>query len=333
MEKVEKLLAAQGAILADGATGTNLFDVGLVSGQAPEIWNFEEPDKIRHLHRSFLEAGSDLLVTNSFGASARRLHLHDLDDRVVEVNAVAAQLAHEVADEFDREIIIAGSVGPTGDLFFPLGELTAERAVEVFVEQMKGLKEGGADLAWVETMSAPEEVDAALEAAAIVGLPATVCVSFDTAGRSMMGLSPEAFAKSMATHKHRPVAFGSNCGVGASDLVNAVVQMVPHADGIPVIAKANAGIPQVKGDSVVYSGSPELMHTYVGLARDAGALIIGGCCGSRQEHVEQMRHALDHYENGGTVDLERIVKELGELVAPPSEAKAEGGSRRRRRAR
>lgn len=332
MSKLTELLSEKNVLLADGATGTNLFDMGLVSGMAPEIWNFELADNIRKLHQDFVDAGSDILITNSFGGSARRLKLHQLDDRVREINARAAELASEVAANEGRPIVIAGSVGPTGDLFVPLGELTYEQAVEVFIEQIEGLKQGGADVAWIETMSAPEEINAALEAAEHVGLPATVTVSFDTAGRSMMGLTPSGFGSDMASRAIAPAAVGSNCGVGASDLVNALLDLVPAANGLPVIAKANAGVPQIKGEHVVYSGTPQLMETYAKLAMDAGARIIGGCCGTRAEHVARMRKALDTHNGGIVPTLEEIVERLGPLVAPPS-SKTSGRSENRRRRR
>ncbi len=194
MNKLNKLLKEKGILLADGATGTNLIPMGLDSGQAPEAWNFDHIDRIQKLHQSFIDAGSDILVTNSFGGTARRLHLHDLHDRVVEINKAAAEIAGDLVAKSGREIVVAGSVGPTGDLLVPLGELTYEGAVEAFEEQMTGLKQGGVDVAWIETMSSPEEIDAAIEAANKVGLDYVVTASFDTAGNTMMGHSPSAFA-------------------------------------------------------------------------------------------------------------------------------------------
>lgn len=332
MNKLTDLLAEKGVLLADGATGTNLFEVGLTSGQAPELWNVEAPEKIRTLHKAFLDAGSDILVTNSFGGSARRLKLHALDTRVHELNAKAAELAANEAAKTGRSVVVAGSVGPTGDLFEPLGPLTFDQAVEVFIAQMQGLKDGGADVVWIETMSAPEEIAAAADAAVAVGMPYTVTVSFDTAGRSMMGLTPAAFADSMRTREVPPVAIGSNCGVGAADLVYALLDLVPHAGNIPVIAKANAGVPHVHGAEVCYTGSPELMEDYATMAMDAGAVIIGGCCGNTPNHVAHMRKAVNAHQKGTAPTLEEIVARLGALVAPPSEAKSErGGNRRRRR--
>ncbi len=331
MSKLSEMLKEKPFLLADGATGTNLFEMGLTSGMAPEIWNLELKENILALHSSFIDAGSDLLVTNSFGASARRLHLHDLEKRVHEINARAAELAARAARGADRDILIAGSVGPTGDLFAPLGELTYDQAVEVFVEQIRGLKDGGADVAWIETMSAQEEIDAAIEAAVLVDIPYSVTVSFDTAGRSMMGLTPAGFARTMAGKTPLPSAMGSNCGVGASDLLFALLDLTENAGDIPVIAKANAGIPQVKGDAVQYSGTPDLMEEYARLAIDTGARIIGGCCGNSPQHVARMRKALDSHTRGEKPTRAQLEEKLGPLVAPPSEKAAGDGGRRRRR--
>jgi 5-methyltetrahydrofolate--homocysteine methyltransferase len=214
------LLDSGKTLLADGATGTNLFAMGLAAGEAPEAWNIEHPDRVRQLHQGFVDAGSDIILTNTFGGNARRLMLHGLQDRAREINRIAAQIARSVADKAGRPVVVAGSVGPTGDLFEPLGVLTEELAIEVFTEQMTGLKEGGADVAWIETMSSLEEIKAAATAAGRVGIPYTFTASFDTAGRTMMGITPAAlveFAKEL-----RPRADGDwrelRCrGIGPRD--------------------------------------------------------------------------------------------------------------------
>jgi len=151
---LQTLLAEGRPLLADGATGTNLFAMGLTSGDSPELWNADYPDRIESLHRGFVNAGSDIILTNSFGANRRRLMLHGLEARARELNRLAAQNARKVADAAGRPVIVAGSVGPTGDLLAPLGPLSEDEAVEVFVEQIEGLSEGGAHVAWIETMSA-----------------------------------------------------------------------------------------------------------------------------------------------------------------------------------
>jgi methionine synthase I (cobalamin-dependent) len=325
---LQTLLAQGCPLLADGATGTNLFEVGLTSGDNPELWNETHPNRIQALHQSFVDAGVDIILTNSFGGNRRRLMLHNLQDRTRDLNRLAGQNARAVADQAGRPIVVAGSVGPTGDLLAPLGPLSEDEAFEVFVEQIEGLRSGGADVVWIETMSAPEEIRAAARAAGSLGMPHTVTASFDTAGKTMMGVAPEALAELAASLDPKPLAFGANCGVGASDLLMSVLAMTQAQPGAIVIAKANAGIPQWHGAHIHYSGTPELMARYAGLAIDAGARIIGGCCGSKPSHLAAMRKAIDRHEPGARPDLAKVESALGPLVAPPSTASA---TRTRRR--
>ncbi|WP_264602348.1 betaine--homocysteine S-methyltransferase [Rhodobium gokarnense] len=333
---LQDLLADKGVLLADGATGTNFFDMGLASGEAPEVWNLEQPDKVRALHRAFVEAGADIILTNTFGANRHRLKLHGLEGRVVELNRVAAQLARAEADAAGRAVLVGGSIGPTGELLVPLGALTYEGAVEAFSEQIAGLVDGGVDILWIETMSAPEEMKAAAEAASRSDLPFTVTASFDTAGKTMMGLSPSGLADLAAHLPKAPAGFGANCGVGASDLLVAVLGMTPEGavdNAVPVvIAKANCGIPKIQGDAVVYTGTPDLMADYARLAIDSGARIIGGCCGTSPEHLAAMRSAIDDHVRDRRPSQDDIVARIGPLVAPPTEpgAERERGRRRRR---
>lgn len=329
MTDLQTLLDTTRVLLADGATGTNLFAAGLGPGDPPELWNIDRPEAIAGLYRSFVEAGSDIILTNTFGANSYRLKLHKAEGRVHELNKRAAEIAREVADAAGRPVIVAGSIGPTGELFVPLGELTEAGAVEAFTQQAEGLKAGGADVAWIETMSAPEEIRAAARGAIAAGLPYTATASFDTAGRTMMGLSPGDLFAVFADLPEPPVAFGANCGVGASDLVMAVLDIVGGSGGVPVIAKANAGIPHFRGDEIHYSGTPELMADYARLAADSGARIIGGCCGSTPAHVRAMRAALDFHSPGDKPDRAAIEGALGALVAPASQARPRERQRRR----
>src|SRR5271166_4546962 len=326
---LQTLLTEGRPLLADGATGTNLFAMGLTSGDSPELWNAVHPDRTQSRHRAFVDAGADIILTNSFGANRRRLMLHGLDARAGELNRLAAQNARKVADRAERPVIVAGSVGPTGDLIAPLGPLSEDEAIDVFVEQIEGLREGGADVAWIETMSAAEEIRAAALAAAKCGMPYTITASFDTAGRTMMGVAPAAFGALAEGFDPAPVAYGANCGVGASDLLAAILAMnAAQGPAAPLIAKANAGVPQWRGAHIHYSGTPELMATYAGLAVDCGARIIGGCCGAMPAHVAAMRRGLDAHEPGARPDVEAIVAGRGALVAPPA---AESAGRTRRR--
>jgi 5-methyltetrahydrofolate--homocysteine methyltransferase len=326
---IEELLSEREWLLADGATGTNLFAAGLTSGEAPELWNEAHPDRIRRLHQDFVDAGADIILTNSFGGNARRLMLHRAEGRTRELNALAARHARAVADRARRRVLVAGSVGPTGELFAPLGALIEEEAVKVFTEQIEGLREGGADVIWIETMSAMEEMRAAATAAARVGMPYTVTASFDTAGSTMMGIAPDAMARAASAFDPPPQAVGANCGVGASDLLASVLAMTAAAPDAIVIAKANCGVPRVRGDTVSYSGTPELMAEYARLALDGGARVIGGCCGTTPAHLAAMWRALDAHHRRERPDLEQIVAALGPLASPP--VKSDGPRRVNRR--
>ncbi|HAW48791.1 MAG TPA: methionine synthase I, partial [Roseovarius sp.] len=243
-DALTKMLAGREWILADGATGTNLFNMGLQSGDAPELWNEDHPDRIRALYQSAVDAGSDLFLTNSFGGNAARLKLHGAEKRARQLSRIAAEIGRDVADRCDRPLVVAGSVGPTGEIMAPMGALTHSLAVEIFHEQAEGLKEGGADVLWLETISAPEEYKAAAEAFALAGMPWCGTMSFDTAGRTMMGLTSEDMAKMVEKLPNPPIAYGANCGVGASDLLRTVLGFVAQGSERPIIAKGNAGIPK-----------------------------------------------------------------------------------------
>lgn len=328
MVALATLLDEKRVLLADGATGTNLFAAGLTAGDPPELWNFDYPDAINSLLSSFVEAGADIILTNSFGANAHRLKLHKAEDRVFEVNKRAAEIARVIADAAKRPVVVAGSMGPTGELFVPLGTMTEDDAVADFTEQAKGLKAGGADVCWIETMSAGEEMRAAAKGAIAAGMPYTVTASFDTAGRTMMGLSPAEFPSVFADLPVQPLAIGANCGVGAPDLLHALVQMAEASPGTAFIAKSNCGIPQVHGEHVHYSGTPELMADYSRLAMDAGARIVGGCCGTSPAHLVAMRKVLDEHAPGSRPDRAAIEARVGPLVSPPSEGRSRRTGRR-----
>lgn len=327
------LLEQKPVLLADGATGTNFFDLGLGPGDPPEFWNLDEPEKVTELHQSFVDAGSDIILTNTFGSNAPRLKLHKAQDRVFEYNSAGAKLARAVADKADRPVVVAGSVGPTGELFVPLGAMTYDDAVRAFVDQMEGLKDGGADVAWIETMSAKEEMQAAADAANICGFPYVVTASFDTAGMTMMGLPPSQMPHLLDGMAKPPLAVGANCGVGASDLLMSVLSMSEQPGDMVIVAKANCGIPQIKGDQVEYTGTPDLMADYIRLAIDSGARIIGGCCGTSAVHLAAMRAALDAHQKGERPDEAKIVETIGAIVNPISSGANKPARRPRRRAR
>ncbi|MGJ8623938.1 MAG: betaine--homocysteine S-methyltransferase [Yoonia sp.] len=306
-----EMLKTRDWLMADGATGTNLFNMGLMSGDAPEMWNIDETDKIIALYKGAVDAGSDIFLTNSFGANASRLKLHGAEGRVHELNKAAAALGRDVADAAGRPVVVAGSVGPTGEIMAPMGSLTHEIAVEMFHEQAEGLKDGGADVLWVETISAAEEFAAAAEAFALADMPWCGTMSFDTAGRTMMGLTSADMVKRVGKLPQQPLAFGANCGVGASDLLRTVLGFVEAGATLQIIAKGNAGIPKYHDGHIHYDGTPALMGDYAVLARDCGAKIIGGCCGTTPEHLRAMREALETRPRGDTPTLDQITAALG----------------------
>lgn len=327
------LLAEKGILLADGATGTNLFAIGLESGEAPELWNEAAPEKITKMHQDFVDAGSDIILTNSFGGTRNRLKLHQAESRVHELNKKAAEIARAVADKADRTVIVAGSVGPTGDLLVPLGALTYDQAVASFVEQIEGLKAGDIDVVWIETMSAVDEIRAAAEAASRCAMPYTYTGSFDTAGKTMMGLHPRDIHTVTADLDQAPFAVGANCGVGAPDILSSLLDMTAAAPEAIVIVKGNCGIPEFRGTEIHYSGTPPLMADYVRLAIDSGAKIIGGCCGTSCDHLVAMRQAIDTHTRATRPTVEEIVDRIGPMrntvatdnVAPRRERRSRRG--------
>ena len=314
------LLANHRILLTDGATGTNYFASGLASGEPPEFWNIDRPEEVVGLHRQFIAAGADIILTNTFGCNRQRLKLHRAEERSYEIAKLAATLARQAADEVAR---------PTGELFVPMGELTHEVAFASFAEQVRGLLDGGADVAWIETMSSAEEVNAAAEAAIMVGLPYVVTCSFDTAGRTMMGMLPSALAGHLTALSVPPVAMGPNCGVGAADVLVSLLAMEGAAHTL--VCKGNCGIPRFEGTACVYSGTPELMARYATLAVDAGARIVGGCCGTTPAHIAAMRTALDQHAGGERPTIDSIVRVIGPLTNPAPGTNAPRPVRRSRR--
>ena len=292
MNPLKKLLETGQPVLLDGAMGTMLMDAGLVQGDPPEEWNVTHPDRIRTVHRAYIQAGSRVVLTNSFGGTRFRLEMHELQDRVHELNKAAAQNARVEADAAPNMVVVAGSMGPTGQLFEPMGTLTFEDAKTAFAEQAKGLAEGGVDIFWVETMSDLNEVKAAVEGARSVSdLPIVTTMSFDTHGHTMMGVSP---VKAIETLGELDIiAIGANCGTGSDELEIAVKAMREAKPDAIIVAKANAGIPQVvAGGDIVYNGTPEVMAQYARNVRDLGVSMIGGCCGSSPKHIKAMAEAL-----------------------------------------
>jgi methionine synthase I (cobalamin-dependent) len=311
-DRLASLLAERPWLLADGAIGSNLFERGLQSGDAPELWNSEHSERVAHLHRAFVEAGADIILTNSFGGTRHRLKLHRAEQRVAELNEMAAHLARAEADRAGRVVLVGGSMGPTGEILEPLGPLSREAAREAFAEQALALARGGADLLWIETMSSTDETEAAIAGARTTGLPVVATLSFDTNGRTMMGVTPSELA---ALHrKHQLAACGSNCGTGPAELVACIVNLATASDPTAIlVAKANCGIPQFVNGAIQFDGTPELMARYACLALDSGARIIGGCCGTTPQTLSTMRAALHSHVREAKPDLKAIEAKLGAI--------------------
>ncbi|MCY4303223.1 MAG: betaine--homocysteine S-methyltransferase [Aestuariivita sp.] len=333
---LSEMLSTIDVILADGATGTNLFQMGLAAGDAPELLNSSEPSKITKLYKIAVNAGCDLFLTNTFGGNAARLKLHNAQNHVHKLNRIGAEIGREIVDKGNRKIIVAGSVGPTGEILKPVGELSHQLAVEMFHEQADGLKTGGADVLWLETISAPEELKAAVEAFALTGMPWVGTMSFDTAGRTMMGVTSIAMSEMIQNLEFPPVAYGANCGTGSADILRTILAMTTHDNKYPIISKGNAGIPKYVDGNIFYDGTPELMADYAELARNAGARIIGGCCGTTGTHLKKMREALDQRPKGSRPTLEEVTARLGGFSSESdgtNHTNEEGKTRERRRRR
>lgn len=325
-DTLQRLLKQREVLLADGAMGTNLFALGLANGAPGELWNVERPEHVRSIHQGFVAAGSDILLTNSFGSNRFRFALHKLSGRVRELNLAAAELAREVAERASRVVVVAGSMGPTGDVLEPLGPRLASEAEEAFHEQAEALKEGGADVAWIETMFAQDELEAAIRGVRRAGLPFVATMTFDTGGRTMMGLRPSDAMRMAKTLAERPVAFGANCGIGPAQLLDSVCGLAQAAEPEDVlVAKSNCGLPTLGDDMRVrYDGTPEIMAAYAMLARDAGARIIGGCCGTTADHVRAMAHALSKSARKPAPTPDEIEAALGpirKVTTKPAEAR------------
>ncbi len=319
MNALNDLLETNGYLVLDGAMGTELFAAGLTSGDSPELWNIENPEAVQAVHRAYVAAGSDIILTNTFGGTRFRMKLHKLEDRVDEINRAAAANARLAADETDRTVLVAGSMGPTGELLFPLGELTAQEAQEGFAEQAKALTAGGADLLWLETLSSLEEMEAGVKGAQSVSdLPIVVTMSYDTAGRTMMGVTGAEMGARLA--ELGVSATGANCGANLADTEAAVAEIKKANGGLPVVSKGNAGIPVWVGSDLHYDGTPEIMAAHAHRLREAGISLIGACCGSTPAHIAYISSVLK-----GEKPVPDVERPVGTVTSPPKE------KRRRRR--
>ena len=292
MNTFEHLLSVNSYLLTDGAMGTMLMAAGLEHGNAPEEWNVSHPRPVQAVHRSYIQAGSRIILTNSFGGSRFRLKLHNLQGRVAELNRAAAALARKAAKSAPHPVAVAGSMGPSGELFRPMGRLTFDEARDGFAEQAAALAEGGVDVLWIETMSDLQEVQAAIEGLRMVTeLPVVSTMTFDTHGRTMMGVAPVRALEAM--REMGSTALGGNCGNGPAE-IEGVIQAMHAADPtVVLVAKSNAGIPRYVDGVLTYDGTPKVMARHALRVRSLGAKIIGACCGSTPDHIRAMAQALD----------------------------------------
>jgi 5-methyltetrahydrofolate--homocysteine methyltransferase len=287
VNRLAALLGAGRPVLLDGGMGTLLQDSGLEDGAPGELWNLENPAAVRAAHAAYAAAGARVLTTNTFGGTRPRLDMHGLGDRLAEVNRNAAQLARSVADE--HGLLVAGDLGPTGELLAPLGTLTGDEAQALFAEQIAALVEGGIDLVLVETLSDLGEADAALAAARQVApdLPVVVTMSFDTNLRTMMGVRPGDAVTHLAAAGADAV--GANCGRGPEEmeLIAADLAQARTGDRL-LVAQSNAGLPQVVGDHFEYDATPDDMASHAARLAGLGIELIGACCGSTPAHIAAM---------------------------------------------
>jgi len=275
-------------LIADGATGTMLQAAGLPTGVPGEAWVLEQPEEIMRLHRAYLEAGSQIILTTTFGGTRARLKAAGLDVQVAEVNRRAAELARQVAGD---DVYVAGDIGPTGEMMVPIGPLTYEAAVELFAEQARALAAGGVDFIYIETMSDLNEAKAAVEGAQQACDLSVFCtLSFDTHGRTGMGVSPAQAAQALAALG--VPAIGANCGHAPEEVLDFLPQMREVAPEAYLIAKPNAGIPRMVKREVVYDATPEQMAELACQYVELGACIIGTCCGSSPDHIAAIAAAI-----------------------------------------
>lgn len=290
------LLATGQPIVADGAMGSNLMAAGLPPGGSPELWNVENSDAVRQIHRGYIQAGSQIILTNSFGGSRPSQERHDQADRVTELNRAAARIARAEADAAERPVVVAGSMGPTSEMMVPLGVLTVVEATAVYAEQSAALAEGGVDVFWLETMYALDELLAAVAGCrqAAPAMPIVATMSFERQGRTMMGVRPEEALT--ALRAAGVAALGANCGNGLDEIMAVIANMQANmralSADVVLVAKANAGMPYYRDGRTVYDATPEDMAAYATAVHRLGAQIIGACCGSTAVHIAAIANAL-----------------------------------------
>ncbi|MBV7329677.1 betaine--homocysteine S-methyltransferase [Chloroflexi bacterium TSY] len=329
--KVRTLLENR-PVLSDGAMGTMLQDLGLTDGGAPELWNVEHADRVQKVHQGYIDAGANMIETNTFGGTSARLKFHDIGDRVTELNRAGARIARDIAEPAGA--LVAGSIGPSGELIEPVGALTMDEAREMFQEQAMALAEGGVDLFLIETMSHLNEVEAAIQGAraAASELPIFVTMSFDTNFHTMMGVSPSQAVQTIANWGVEVI--GANCGNGMDEVEVIMHEMaMSRPSGTYLLVHSNAGLPKFVDGEIKYDGTPERMADYAVSMRNLGIDIIGGCCGSTPEHILAMRNALDAVKGQPISGPDAPGKSNNQVEDADSRAKRSAARRQERRER
>ncbi|MFP6738520.1 MAG: homocysteine S-methyltransferase family protein [Planctomycetota bacterium] len=290
-------------LLGDGAMGTQLQQAGLEPGGCGEAWNTGHPDRVLAIQKKYVEAGSDCLITNTFGASRIMLERHAQDADVEAINKAGALIAREAFGE--KEGYVIGDIGPFGGLLEPYGEVTEKSVRDAFAEQARALVAGGVDAIIIETQTSLEELGIGLEAAREAGAPCVIGsmaydVTFDGEEiRTMMGIGPEDAAEFMVENGADVIALNCGSGVDVSWAARAVERYRRITD-LPTMAQPNAGLPELIDMEVIYRQTPEEMTGELSALLSAGANIVGGCCGSSPAHLRLFRELLDKTQGGGT---------------------------------
>ena len=280
--------------VSDGAMGTMLQQRGLPVGHCPEEWNISHPDILLSIHKDYYDAGADIVETNTFGGNLYRLKHHGFENRIYDFNKAAAGIAKKVCP---KGKYVAGSVGPTGEFLQPVGLATDDDLEKAFEEQIRGLVDGGVDVLFIETMSFIEEIYAAVSAAQKINksIPLLASMSFEksaTGFRTMMGTSIPDFIEQI--NNQPVVAIGANCGKGADEMVDIMEEFRQHTD-LPLLAQANAGLPETKNDQIIYNETPKQRGELTRVLLSEKVNIIGGCCGTKPEHIKAIRETVDYY--------------------------------------
>ncbi len=283
---------AEGPLLCDGAMGTVLYARGVSLDACFDVLNLNTPAVVHSVHADYVAAGADCLETNTFGANRFKLAVHGLEARAREINRAGVRVARDVREATGRDVYVLGSIGPLGKYLLPLGTVSADEARDAFREQAEALLEGGVDGFVAETFSDLREIALAVEAVrAVTDLPLVAQMAFTDEGVTFTGHSPEEVARHLRALGVD--AFGANCSVGSSVLYDVLERMAPEAGGVPLSIQPNAGLPSRIGERLIYLSSPGYMAEYAGRMVEAGARIVGGCCGTTPAHIAAMREVLD----------------------------------------